>query len=302
MKYAALIKSLPRPLLIGLSLTALLLSPVLVGCNRQETVTQRDIDQYVKLVAQNPSDATNRGTLAGLYLQDKQYSKAIDQYNQILALQKDDVGAITGLAMTYMAEGNKGQAKADFLRVVNLAKGAEFEYVDRRVELAHFYLGTMALDAKNYGEALNQLDEALKSNRADADTNFMLGKALRGLGRLDDAIAAYSQAVALVPNMVQVYQDMADVYGQQGKIGEKNYALGMIALFQKSYDKAIDDLTKATQTVSDSAVLSNAWFGVGYAWEEKGDSTKAADAYTQALKVDANNMLARQGLSRTRGK
>jgi tetratricopeptide (TPR) repeat protein len=94
--------------------------------------------------------------------------------------------------------------------------GAEQIYQDvLRRRPNHFdalrLLGLIALQTRRAALAVDLLGQAVALNRDDATVHASLGSALRGLGRLDDALASYDRAIALLP-------DYADAYGNRGNV------------------------------------------------------------------------------------
>ena len=61
-----------------------------------------------------------------------------------------------------------------------------------------------------YLHALSAYEQALQENSADADATRGKGNALVGLGRYDEALAAFEQAVALAPQAA-TYTSMGNV-------------------------------------------------------------------------------------------
>ena len=134
------------------------------------------------------------------------------------------------------------------------------------------------------------LQTVLSSNRLNADAWYMLGEAQRGGGEFDQALASYHRAVRLVPNFMEVYRGMADVFEETGKTGEQEYAKGMIALVARSFDEAIIKLSEATSIVPD---MAEAHEGLGVALHAVARAEEALESYSRAFELDETLFLAR---------
>ncbi len=290
-----------RWVLIGAALLAVMVSGFLVyyalDDESQPTPAEYELDRYEEMVRQEPDNLTLRIGLANLYLQNDRYQEATGQYQQILLLEEDHLGALIGLGLAYMQQGDNGEARAHFNRVVELTAGAEFAALDRRLEMVHFFLGSMYLEEGQTASAIDEFRQALAINEGNADTFHRLATALHDQGELTEAIEAYSRAVSLAPDFIEAYQGLAEAYEEEGRQGERLYAVGMVALFQDDLNEAIQQLTEATEMMPD---LANAWWGLGYAWERKGAIDQALSGYVQTLELDPGHILANQGLNRLR--
>lgn len=95
-----------RWVLIGAALLAVMVSGFLVyyalDDESQPTPAEYELDRYKELVRQEPDNLTFRIGLANLYLQNDRYQEATGQYQQILLLEEDHLGALIGLGLAYM--------------------------------------------------------------------------------------------------------------------------------------------------------------------------------------------------------
>ena len=62
-----------------------------------------------------------------------------------------------------------------------------------------------------YDEAIAQYSEALRINPDDADAHYNLGDALRNLGKYDEAAARYSEALRLKPDYLEARRSLEDL-------------------------------------------------------------------------------------------
>src|SRR6516165_992640 len=90
-------------------------------------------------------------------------------------------------------------------------------------------LGVIYHQRGNHAEAVRQIDVALQINPKAAFAHINRGAALRGLKRLDEALASYDQALALKPDYAMAFYNRGNVLQQLKRLDE---ALA-------SYDKAL---------------------------------------------------------------
>lgn len=156
------------------------------------------------------------------------------------------------------------------------------------------------------------LATTLEDARFEALCFNALALVLTNLGRLEDAVKAYKNAVSLSPerfhpwnNLGSLYKklgrhaealnafqksidrDETDVIGWQG-LGEAHHALGR-------NDEAINALMKATQI---SPNFSAAWTGLGCVYHSIGQMEDAVSAHQNAIKLDHSNGGSWLGLGR----
>ncbi|HLL53365.1 MAG TPA: tetratricopeptide repeat protein [Myxococcaceae bacterium] len=115
--------------------------------------------------------------------------------------------------------------------------------------------------------ALMLLVAAAPSNRAVEA--FNRGEALLGKDRLDDAAAAYRDALRESPNYAAALNGLGSVLFKQGK-----------------RDEAITQFRAALQADPDFKL---AWFNLGYAARRNGDFASAAQAYERYVQLEPND-------------
>jgi tetratricopeptide (TPR) repeat protein len=230
--------------------------------------------------------------------------------------QEDDKQKFQGMKQHFDAGiallAQAGQAKAD------LAKAQP----DQRDALK-----AQALDLS--GKAVTEL-EAAKAAAPDKDPNMnliyaRLGDAYESAGRIDDAVNAYKQAIAIKP-LPAYYNNLGGVLGRSGKIDEamaayqksaeldppnaaQAYRNGGITMYNAGKMKeAVEPLKKSTELDPKSA---QAWYLLGAAlvgsmeYKKVGDRMEVVvqpgtvEAYQKAVELDPNGTYgqqAKQGL------
>lgn len=76
-----------------------------------------------------------------------------------------------------------------------------------------------ALDQGQYDKAVADFQAALAQSKS-LDGYFGLGNALTNLGRIDEAIAAYQEALKINPNDIPTLTNLGVAYYQQGRLRE----------------------------------------------------------------------------------
>jgi tetratricopeptide (TPR) repeat protein len=101
----------------------------------------------------------------------------------------------------------------------------------------------------------------LKPNFAEAHCN--LGVTLKELGRLDEALASYKQAIALKPDFAQAHNNLGNTLQELGSLNEA----------QESF----------TQALALKPNFAEAHFNLGITFKELGILDKSEASYTQAI-------------------
>lgn len=253
------------------------------------------LTQLEEAVRANPQDVGARLSVAAAYLERGLNENAISQFEEALKLQEDNQTAVIGLGQAYLAEGDLRPAAEQFVRVIEMNKDNPYRYSIEQLQGVHYDLGTIYLQAKQFEHAKTEFNEALKINRADADTWRMLGKAEEGLGNLDGAISAYKMATRLVPDYADVYRDLESVYERRAMKGGRLYAQGMLELVDGSFSDAVALLE---QSVATEGAGAEAFEGLGMAYESNGQLREALASYRRALELDPELMLSSLGVQR----
>jgi tetratricopeptide (TPR) repeat protein len=238
-------------------------------------------------------------------------SKQGSAYAEQQKKQEEDKQKFQGMKQHFDAGiallAQAGQAKAD------LAKAQP----DQRDALK-----AQALDLS--GKAVTEL-EAAKAAAPDKDPNMnliyaRLGDAYESAGRVDDAINAYKQAIAIKP-LPAFYNNLGGVLGRSGKIDEamaayqksaeldppnaaQAYRNGGITMYNAGKMKeAVEPLKKSTELDPKSA---QAWYLLGAAlvgsmeYKKVGDRMEVVvqpgtvEAYQKAVELDPNGTYGQQ--------
>ena len=190
---------------------------------------------------------------------------------------------------------NSRQELADMLRVQGRRQEALEAYralleIDPEYALAHGYIGALMLQLNRYAEALELLNKALTlvraapSLRPDLPTahslHVLLGKALRGLGRLQAGEAHFRRALELDPHNMEALEYVAASHVRQ-----------------KRYRKALE-LYRTLLEIDPDRAATHAGIGATLYFLDR--SEEAIRSLERALSLDPTLEMARTNLERMR--
>lgn len=130
------------------------------------------------------------------YFKNGEYAKAADEYSKDLKFNPTDVRMLYNRGRANEEQGNYEEAKADFV------KALEVEPNNFQVLLS---LANVHYNQKNYTNALLYSDQAAEISGAPAMASFMKARALHQLGKPDEALKAYGNAISVDKDFGQAY-------------------------------------------------------------------------------------------------
>ncbi|WP_425639094.1 tetratricopeptide repeat protein [Algoriphagus yeomjeoni] len=131
-----------------------------------------------------------------VYFNRGEYAKAANEYTEDLKFKPNDVRMLYNRGRANEEQGNYEEAKADF------EKALEVEPNNFQVLLS---LANVHYNQKNYTNALLYSDQAAEIPGAPAMASFMKARALHQLGKPDEALKAYGNAIAVDKDFGQAY-------------------------------------------------------------------------------------------------
>lgn len=268
--------------------------------------------KYVELI---PNDPNPYDSYAELLLKMGRFDEAIAQYNKALSIQPNFINSHFGIAAALTYKGDASGAQAELEKMMQKARN------DGERRTALFGQTIVALDSGKFDQALaataKQYEIAQKNNDAAGMTGDLQlkGNILLAMDKYDDARAAYEQAlktttdsglskeikdnaarfqhynlarVAIARKDLATAKTETDTFRQgveaaknANQLKQAHELAGRIALAEKNFDVAITELGQANQQNPDVLYL------LGWAYEEKGDATKAKDNYRRAAKFNS---------------
>lgn len=272
--------------------------------------------KYIELI---PDDPNPYDSYAELLMKMGRYDESIEQYKKALTSDPNFVPSHIGIATNLNFKGNYEEAREQLRVLYDMARN------DGERRAAHFAISVSYVDEGNCDAALEERDKAYalaeKINDAAAMGGdlIVMGNILLEAERIDEAQAKYEEAVevpeasdlseevkdnfrrgyffnaaraALKKGDLETAKAQADEYRQQVEAVRNPFQIklshqvaGMIALEEKEYDKALEELQKAS--------LQNPynWFRMTLAFQGKGDMEKAKELCEKAANWNALNSL-----------
>jgi hypothetical protein len=133
------------------------------------------------------------------------------------------------LVLLYFAFGSRLRSLGDGLRSrQHLRDQLEIATNNPRDADAHYQLGLIYQNRRQYSEAIARFKRAVEIDPAEADPHFQLGRIAREQKRVEEAIEYLTTAASLDDKLGQsdVWRELGAAYFQAGKLEEAAAALG----------------------------------------------------------------------------
>lgn len=266
--------------------------------------------EFHAVLKANPSAWQSWYYIGSSHYQLQGYEDAIDAFqNYVKAGEKDDKAQITGY---YFIGFSQYQLKQYDKATLSLTKYiALSQKGQQKIEPSTYTaLGRSYIYTNRYSDAVPVLTTATAEVKTDPWNYYMLGFAQYRLGKVDPAIAALNQALALDGKNADSLALLGDIYFAQIKqnpamvkqaisTGERLLPvrndehtwvlLGQSYLYDKQYAKAAPFLEKYARAHTDS---SADWYNLGVSYSRSSQWKLAAEALEQTLKLAPTNMAA----------
>ncbi len=263
-----------------------------------QTLLDATLTELEEAVRKDPQSVDARLSVAIAYSARGFNDSAIEQFQEVLKLEENNQTALMGIGRIYLAQGKDDRALEPLLKVVDLNKDNPFRFSIEQLEAVYYELGTIYQRKGDYAQAATYLQAALQVNPVDADAWYVLGQTQQQAGEFEKALEAYHRSVRLVPDYVEAYRAMAEIYRLTQEKGKEKYATGMIHLSGRSTEDALKDLQQA---VALEPELAEAHEGLGLTMELLGRKEEALSNYRRALELDSTLMLSQFGIQRLEG-
>ncbi|HTH97255.1 MAG TPA: tetratricopeptide repeat protein [Stellaceae bacterium] len=170
-------------------------------------------------LAQNPKDAARLAQRGAIYLQERRFDLALQDFNQSLLLDPDNADTLNKRGLTYARGGNLPAAIRDYSRAIEINAGSANLYINR---------GAAFVDQQQYSRALPDLDKAIQLQPDSAEAHFARSMIFEATGEYGSAVKDMDAAIRIDPN----HQDF---YLQRG----------FIRLEAAEYAASVDDFQRA---------------------------------------------------------
>ena len=265
--------------------------------------------KYIELI---PNDPNPYDSYAELLLKMGKFDDSITQYRKALSIDQNFINAHQGIAMALLYKGKADEAAAELQKITEKARSD----AERRTAL--FALTVVNVDSGKWDKALTEVDKQYALGEKTSDVPGMTGDLqLKGnimleMGKYDEARSLFERGLRMTDEsgLSQEIKDNAKLFHHYNlsrvALGKKDLAtatteaetfrkgaearnnpaqtkqahqlLGMIALEEKAYDKAVSELQQANQqNPSDLYRLCQADQGKGDTTQAKAFCKKAAE-------------------------
>ncbi len=253
--------------------------------------TEEALAEYRLAAQYDPDDFTAWNSIGQLLEARRETEAANAAYEKAIAAAEDhlrrnphDAAIASLLGLMYLLRGDTARAIPLLQQAVALRPDADNHYV----------LGNAYYEAREYNKALAAYQAALAADPNHFSAAARLGDTYDRLGRPDDAIAAYRQALALREDAdVRAYLGMLLARQGQAEAAEAEYRaslrladnvlarLGLVELYQRAgkTDLAIAEYEAALRLQDDPHVR----LGLAQLYEAQGRLPDAADQYRAAI-------------------
>jgi tetratricopeptide (TPR) repeat protein len=158
----------------------------------ESSTAQADIQQWAQVVATNPGDANARLNLAYAYQLDKQYDRALSEYDKVLEQQPKDTAALYNKGVIYMTTGAAKKGEAALWEVLK---------VDPKHALAAKELGEYYAAQGHYKSLIAAVGPVVEAQPTLADLQYLMGLAYEKTSKPDLAKERYALALKYAPDM-----------------------------------------------------------------------------------------------------
>jgi tetratricopeptide (TPR) repeat protein len=165
------------------------------------------------------------------------FNRAISQFEAARQALPNDATVRFSLGFMYWKVRRYPEAESELEQALAL---------DSRFEQAKFYLADARLMDGEPGKALPLLEDLTKQQPRNVRAEVDLGKALEGLNRPDEAVAAYQRALKIDPRQPETHYQLAQLYRKLGRNPESRRELALAERLRQAKQQRDETLLKAS--------------------------------------------------------
>jgi tetratricopeptide (TPR) repeat protein len=274
----------------------------------------RATDNLVAQVRKKPNDIDLRMQLAQALTVQSRYAEAAQQYQQVLKLKEDFPSALSGLGFIAAKQKQWPQSESYWRKVIDIGSKGPNANMDKGLETAYFYLGSVLYEQSRYEEAVGAIKEALRMNQTASDSHFLLAMTFKKLGEDGGFRDELQSNLYLDPNMPEANYEMGQVLLKEGDLAgaAEHFRRSVNAAPAKAEPRdALDALGPAAERVDSAKLLLakdpakalseariavavdpksvEGWIVLGDAYVKLKKPAAAKKAYNEALAVEPGN-------------
>jgi tetratricopeptide (TPR) repeat protein len=285
---------------------SLIRARALVGINDVE----KALPELEDLVKKFPQMNDARLQLGGIYLAQRQYDKAEEQFQAVSKATPADIRGFLGMQTLRLATGKSAQALQAMQDLVDknpTNTAYRYQLANFQGTAAGMERGSNAAHAKQLAQqAADNYKEILKASSGSADVWMRLGVMQRDLGQLDAALASFEQAANADPKNAQALLNRALLLEAVGKKSEAHdlytkvlalapenaLALNNLAYLNadsgKNLDQAMTFAQRAKQKAPGNPDVSDT---LGYVYYQKNLNSEALRIFRQNVQDHPQNSM-----------
>lgn len=194
---------------------------------------RRAAECFEAAVRKDPSMASAYQQLGRVYTRLGRYSQAVKLLQQVIDKRPDNAIPLIDLGNALLGAGNVAQARAAFEHAFS---------IDPQNAKAVLGLGQADYNEGQWAAAMQHAQHALTIGGATFPVMWLLGRAARLSGNVEEANRAFQRADQLMEKYIESTADKPEGY----------YLRGEVAFFQQQYAAALDSFKAAQERSEDS--------------------------------------------------
>jgi len=230
--------------------------------------------------------------LGGVYLQLNKPAEAEKKYRSVLERQPKSAPALRGLALSLDAQG-----KPEAVEAYRNYLAAQPQDSSTRARFVQLLVAN-----KQYDEALTETEKSANGQAPTLDALRLRADILIGQNKLDEAIGALKQAIALAPRDAQLHGGVGRLYLQKREFADAERELKIAIQLDKGNVVYWKDLTATFYQGGNYAAAlagydvvekmekpgAGVWFIRALCYDKLNQVQPALDAYRKFLDLDGN--------------
>jgi len=174
--------------------------------NKQYDKALQDYNNFIAIKQDDGTVYSQRGNMYGLQ---RKYDLALNDYSKAIALEKGTrYEPYLNRAITYSLMKEYSKAIVDYDKALNIAPDSLIVYQNR---------GYLLIETNNYAQALENFDKLISLNKHDYNAFYFRGFAKYKLGKMKEAIKDYNASIALNPGNGNAWLNRAFCYRDMGE-------------------------------------------------------------------------------------